>query len=62
MITPEDLDCKCGFNSRKTKEKKDSWGRTIYRESYRNVKKVYEWFPEVLTQKPSEGMFSIQGA
>ncbi len=61
MITLEDLECSdCGFVSRKTKEKKSSSGLTIMKESYRNLKKVYDWFPEVLTEKPRRDMFSVQ--
>lgn len=52
-ITSEDLECICGFISRKIKEKKDSFGMQIYRESYRVLEKVYEWFPAVLTRKPN---------
>jgi len=52
-ITSEDLECVCGFISRKIKEKKNSVGKQIYKESYRSLEKVYEWFPAVLTRHPN---------
>ena len=60
QVTPEDLECTCGFTSSKTREKKSSLGLPIYREYYRGLEKVYDWSPEVLTKKPDSDMFSIQ--
>ena len=53
MTTPEDLECRCGFFSRKIKERRFE-GEPVWTESYRVLKKVYEWDPPVLLKSPEK--------
>ncbi len=51
--TTEDLYCTCGFKSTKNKTRRTATG-FVLRESYRSLKRVYDWDPPVLLRKPDE--------